>query len=93
MAASAQPIALDRVLDGDDPLLADGLAAHPERLLEHRVDLALGLRPGRDAVELHDHAVLGGIVGHGVADGGGHASRRASRWSWPRRRSGSGRRA
>ena len=41
---------------------------------------ALGLRPARQAVELHDDAVLGRVVGHGVADGGRHASRRASRW-------------
>src|SRR4029079_11611443 len=53
---------LHRVLHGEDGAVADDLAAGPERLLEHQVDLALGLGPGRDAVELHDDAVLRRIV-------------------------------
>src|SRR5436309_1257568 len=61
--------ALGRVLDGDDALFLDGLAAHPERLVQHQVDLALGFRAAGHAVVLHDDAVLGRVVGDGVADG------------------------
>src|SRR3989442_12910897 len=60
--------ALGRVLDGDDAFFLDDLAAHPERLVQHEVDLALGFRTAGDAVVLHDDAVLRGIVGNGVAD-------------------------
>src|SRR5918996_2378661 len=63
---------LDRVLDGDHAAVADALAAHPERLVQHEVDLLLGLGPGRHAVELHDDAILRRVVGDCVADGGGH---------------------
>src|SRR6185503_14789026 len=59
---------LHRVLDGEDRTLADDLAAGPERFFQHEVDLLLGLDLRRDAVELHDDAVLGRIIGDGVAD-------------------------
>src|SRR6267143_7145068 len=52
--------ALGRVLDGDDALFLDDLAAHPERLVQHQVDLVLGFGPAGDTVELHDDAVLRG---------------------------------
>src|SRR5256885_16721322 len=61
--------ALGRVLDGDDALFLDDLAAYPERLVQHQVDLALGFRAAGHAVVLHDDAVLGRVVGDGVADG------------------------
>src|SRR5438067_10874626 len=60
--------ALGRVLDGDDALVLDHLPAHPERLVEHEADLALGFGAAGHAVELHDDAVLGRVVGDGVAD-------------------------
>src|SRR5262249_23946262 len=62
--------ALGCVLHGDDAPLLDDLAADPEGLVEHQVDLTLGFRTARYAVELHDHAVLGRVVRDGVADGG-----------------------
>src|SRR2546425_1371235 len=46
--------ALGCVLDGDDALFLDDLAAHPERLVQHQVDLALGFREAGHAVVLHD---------------------------------------
>src|SRR5437879_4389364 len=61
--------ALGRVLDGDDALFLDDLAAYPERLVQHQVDLALGFGAAGDTVELHDDAVLRRVVRDGVADG------------------------
>src|SRR5438874_12774379 len=61
--------ALGRVLDGDDALLLDDRAAYPERLVQHQVDLALGVGAAGDTVEFHDDAVLRGVVGDGAADG------------------------
>src|SRR5882762_3826373 len=61
--------ALGRVLDGDDALFLDDLAADPERLVQHHEDLALGFGAAGDTVELHDDAVLRRVVGDGVADG------------------------
>src|SRR5438067_5941306 len=61
--------ALGRVLAGDDALFLDELAAYPERLVQHQVDLALGFGAAGDTVELHDDAVLRRVVRDGVADG------------------------
>src|SRR5882762_5930419 len=59
-AAAVTP--LDDVLDGDDALFLDDLAAYPERLVQHQVDLALGFGAAGDTVKLHDDAVLRGVV-------------------------------
>src|SRR5919198_4032411 len=60
--------AVGRVLDGDDALLLDDLAAYPERLVQHEADLTLGFGAAGHAVELHDDAVLCRVVRDGVAD-------------------------
>src|SRR5260370_32525494 len=60
--------ALGRVLDGDDALFLDDLAADPERLVQHQVDLALGFGAAGDLVELHDDAVLRRSSWNGAAD-------------------------
>src|SRR5262245_6736503 len=61
---------LDPVLDAEDLHVPDLLAADPEGLLEHLDDHPLGFLARLLVVELHDHAVLGGILGPSPADGG-----------------------
>jgi hypothetical protein len=60
------------VLDREDLHVPDPLPPHPEGLLEHLDDHPLGFLARGLVVVLHDHAVLGGIMGPRPADRGRH---------------------